>query len=274
MGGGIGNINLGRSLDLHYGTNLAIALISTLLVLLSFIIKVINGTGFYDAAVGALGLGIGAFVVWALGREVDPDHDISAFIPIGFYIAGHAYFGASSLLAMFVTLTGIRMINNTVGIPFTELDRIVLLTMGIGFAYYLQSPVVAVVAAIAMALDYIAPERNGIQLMFTALGSVSAIVLLYIMDHELLHGNKVIELGISLIVVLTFILLIADYRTTISTGDRTGRSLDATRIRIGQVFFLVAAGVFTFSMGFGWSCPYWSVAAGCSIYHLAMKVTP
>lgn len=81
---------------------------------------------------GALGGAIAAFLGWALGRELDPDHDWTAFLAMVFATA-MAIWMVPALLLTGVALLGLRALVGTVRNHLTWIDNL-LLTAAAGYA--------------------------------------------------------------------------------------------------------------------------------------------
>ncbi len=69
---------MARKVDVRYKTNLWLVIITVLVVAVAWLL-----TG---SALKGAGLGGGFFFCWALARELDPVHDLSAFVAGGIYL--------------------------------------------------------------------------------------------------------------------------------------------------------------------------------------------
>ena len=115
---------LGRPIDLSYPTNRAIAAI----MLAAFVI-----TGLLTTWGTGLTVALSLFLTWALGRELDPDHNASAFVAVALTAVGYR---TPSLALCGLFLLGIRAVNNTTGLRPKPTDWLSLL----GLAYLSLGP--------------------------------------------------------------------------------------------------------------------------------------
>ncbi|MGD9316838.1 MAG: hypothetical protein PVG56_08400, partial [Anaerolineae bacterium] len=90
---------LGRNpLDPGYPTNLAIAALTVVVAIAGAVWRLISGVALLESALWGIGAGLVMFLTWALGRELDPDHDLSAFVGAGLVLIALLLAGAPSLL--------------------------------------------------------------------------------------------------------------------------------------------------------------------------------
>lgn len=111
--------SLGRSIDPAYPSNRA-AIVGS--VFAALIVAAAGLTAEGTLAVGPISAGGSVFLSWAIARELDPDHPISAMMamPIAFGLL--IVLGEPSLLLGAAVLLGARMISGTVGEPLRAID--------------------------------------------------------------------------------------------------------------------------------------------------------
>jgi hypothetical protein len=75
---------LGRTpIDPSCPTNRAIAVLTTVVAIAGAILRLLKGTTPLESVLWGIEAGLAVFLTWALGRELDPDHDLSAFVGQG-----------------------------------------------------------------------------------------------------------------------------------------------------------------------------------------------
>ena len=84
--------SIGRTIDPRYSTNLAIFILAAIVTIAGAIKEYLAGTVILDSGVWGILAGITTFFAWALCRELDPDHELSAFIAAGLGILGLLFF--------------------------------------------------------------------------------------------------------------------------------------------------------------------------------------
>ncbi|CAN0400327.1 unnamed protein product, partial [Phaeothamnion confervicola] len=149
---------LGRPLDLRYPTNLAIALIS---LTVAGTAACIDGT-----PLSGLHAGLDVFFTWALCRELDPEHDIAAFVAVGLSIFGLLNWGQSAA-PLFWLLLAVRTLNRTTGLACTVLDSVLLLALGVTSGW-------GALTAFVFGADAMLPGGRKPQLLFAALAAAGA----------------------------------------------------------------------------------------------------
>lgn len=113
---------LARPMDLKYSTNRAILILMAAINVLFFFVHWASGVMAWEALVYAFQAGISVFLAWAIGRELDPDHGLTAFVSAALMLALLFLFPLPNLLALFWLLLLVRLLNRTVGLPPTLLD--------------------------------------------------------------------------------------------------------------------------------------------------------
>ena len=108
---------LGRPVDPRYPTNLAVVVLSPVVVVAGTIYRLVSGYALLEGVLWGIGAGLAVFLAWALGRELDPDHDLSAFVGAGLTVFGLLLTGLPSLLVLFWLLLALRVVNRSTGLP-------------------------------------------------------------------------------------------------------------------------------------------------------------
>ena len=121
---------LGRAIDPRYPTNLAIAVLALVVAIGGTAWRLVTGLPLLESALWGIGAGFVLFLTWALGRELDPDHDLSAFMGVGLALIVLLFFDLPELLLVFWLLLVLRTVNRTTGLPARPLDSLAILGLG------------------------------------------------------------------------------------------------------------------------------------------------
>lgn len=92
--------SINRPIDPKYPTNRAIALFALIVMIVGGIFQLLTGTGWLLGGFWGLGAGITVFFVWAICRELDPDHDLSAFVAASLALLGLFFWELPGLLEL------------------------------------------------------------------------------------------------------------------------------------------------------------------------------
>ncbi|MFN2225644.1 MAG: hypothetical protein ACK2UY_05045 [Anaerolineae bacterium] len=122
---------VGRPVDPRYPTNLAIAIVTALVAVAGAAWQWLEGAAFLDGARWGIGAGLAVFLAWALARELDPDHDLSAFVGAVLTLVALPFLGLSQLLPLFWIILAMRIVNRTVGLPARPLDSLAIIGLGL-----------------------------------------------------------------------------------------------------------------------------------------------
>ena len=184
---------------------------------------------------GAFAVGVGAFLAWAMGREIDPDRTLTATVAGLITIAASVVIAAPGLSALFATLAAVRIIARTTGLPPTILDIIGVSGIAAWAAFH-PGWVAAVGVAIALIVDDRMtgpgePAHHWQAWWGAVLGALVAVVAGVRRDAWTAPTAwewTLVALGMA------GALLLIRPTTVTSTGDLTKEPLRADRIRAGR----------------------------------------
>jgi hypothetical protein len=265
---------LGRTpIALSYRTNRAIAALTTVVAIAGAILHLLKGTAPLESVLWGIGAGLAVFLTWALGRELDPDHDLSAFVGAGLVLIVLLLVGATSLLLILWLLLVLRLVNRTTGLPAKPLDSLGVLGLGAWLTwqgYWMMG----LVTSVAFLLDGLLSPPLRRQLLVSSLALLATVIL------SIFHGGMAMESGPTMLVVVfsivvagLFLPVIAITREVEAVGDATGEVLNPRRVQAAQVVALLTAILFAWwagASGLITLLPLWAAMIGVGLYRLAI----
>lgn len=267
---------VGRTIDLNYPTNRAVAIVSFLVMIGAAVIQRLSGVTWIQSALWGAQAGLSVFLAWALCRELDPDHDLSAFVALGLALGGLLVWGLPSLSALFWIILVVRVVNRSVGLPAGILDSLGVVGLGVWLSLE-GNWGYGLITALAFLLDAQLPVRTARQLVFAllaALGTATAAILPAILPAipgELpWEGAPSLRGGvIALAASIVFLPVIVESRCISAQGDRTGERLKPVRVQAAQALALLAGmetALVRSVWAFGSLMPLWAAVIGASLY--------
>ncbi|MCK5827916.1 hypothetical protein KAH43_05255 [Candidatus Bipolaricaulota bacterium] len=257
---------VGRSIDLRYPPNLAIALLTLATFAAGIWTMMMRGDSFVASAPHSLAWAGIVFLSWALAREVDPDRWYSAFFAAAGGFIAASIFSPPPLLMIFWVLIALRFINRSTGHPPGLLDiaAFCAVSVWLGWTTHWLIPLLALPAlllagkrlrpALAQTLVTVAVAASGI-----ALGMMRDWTLTPLDPAEGLLGARAIA-----VITLGCTLVIHSYRNVRSRADRTDELLQPHRVQWALTWAVSAGIVLTFGteMSIQELSPLWAALAG------------
>jgi hypothetical protein len=265
---------LGRTpIDPSYPTNRAIAVLTTVVGIAGATLRLLKGTAPLGSALWGIGVGLAVFLTWALGRELDPDHDLSAFWGAGLVPIILLLVGATSLLLILWLLLVLRLVNRTTGLPAKPLDSLGVLGLGAWLTWQ-GHWMVGLMTSVAFLLDGLLSPPLRRQLFASSLALLATVIL------SIFQGGMAMESGPDMLVVVfsivvagLFLPVIATTREVEAVGDATGEVLNPRRVQAAQLVALLTAVLFAWwagASGLITLLPLWAAMIGVGLYRLAM----
>ncbi len=269
--------SIGRPVDLSYPTNRAVAIASALVTLGAALVQRVSGMPWIESGLWGVQAGLAGFLTWALGRELDPDHDLSAFVAFALAVGGLFLWGLPRFSVLLWLMLVVRMVNRTTGLPAGILDSLGILGLGIWLSLE-GNWGYSLITTLAFLLDSQLPMRTRRQLAFAVLGAVGTVTTAALSDGLLQQGGVSLRPGLlALVGSGCFVPVILESRTVSSVGDRTGKRLRPVRVRAAQALALLV-GVETALLGgiaaLGSLTPLWAAVLGASLYRLYRVLEP
>jgi hypothetical protein len=257
-----------RSIDLNYPTNRIIVEITLLFLLGTAGFQLILGKAISSALYSGLVAGASVFLAWAFARELDPDNELSAFFAAFLGCAGFLFFPSPFLLALFLEILLIRIVNRSTGLPSKTSDSIAVLLLS-GWISSQGNWIFGLFTALAFFLDSFLPEPNRQNRIF---GLIAFIVSLLAFIRTPGKESILLDAEVGLFIlaaVLLFIPHVLSSRKIKSRGDLTGIPLDSLRMQAAQLTAMLSAGLSAVLGGVTGAeslMPLWGAILGISLY--------
>lgn len=262
--------SLARPLEPQYPTNLAVIILLPAIAIGLFAWMVIGGNGMLDAGkAGLLGM-LAAFISWALGREMDPDHNATAFIAMALAVLAAGLGYGFDLLSMAALLFAARVVNRTVGPQAKAGDIVMLFLFNLGALFIDGAWWMPFISAAALAIDEVFERSNMVQ-------RITMLMLVLIGFQSLLIGNQVdlaayqtlIRGWVVTVVVITILVAanIPGTKDIRANMDVLGTPCQARRVQAGMAIILLAglASLSGGQMGLTEALGIWAVLAASLI---------
>jgi hypothetical protein len=237
---------IGRPLDFDNPFNRAVLFLTLAVTGCGIGFQWILGEGGIQSVLWGLGAGLTVFLAWALGRELDPDHNPSAFLASSLALIGVIIWGIPSLGLLLWLLIAVRIVNRTTGIAASIFDSLFFIGLGAWLSYQ-GSWIVGLLTTVVLFLDSLLPQGKRRQLILAVVSiGVSTTALAIGKGLETRMNISYDAAGIAVLGMLVFLPVIARSRLIQSTMDQTGERMIPARIQAGQVL----AGLFWILISF------------------------
>jgi hypothetical protein len=265
--------SLGRLPDPRYPTNRAIMALALAFGAAGAIFQWLRGTALVDGVSWGIDAGFAIFLAWALGRELDPDHDLSAFVAAGLALLAVLLIEAPSLMVILWLLLVLRVVNRTVGLPAKPLDSLGVLGFGAWLTWQ-GDWIVGLVTAGAFLLDGLLSPPLRYHLFVSGLALVATVLLTVFQGGMASGSGPTTAVAISSLAMAgLFLVVIATSRELQAVGDATGEPLHPRRVQAAQILALATALLFAWWAGAAGvlaMLPLWAAMFGVSLYRLAI----
>jgi hypothetical protein len=231
---------IGRPVDFSYPTNRAIAILTLLVMVAAALYQGLTGVSWSESLLWGLQAGLAVFLAWALGREVDPDMALAAFVGAGLTLIGLFAWGLPDLGLLFWSLLALRVVNRTTGLPATLLDSLGLLGLGI-WQTFGGNPGYGALTALVFLIDVWLDPENRREWIFAALALIATIIAL-VTGAATWPGERFSWLAVGIAMGLSTLFLPVISRTPPVTSqcDRTDERINSLRVQAGQVLAALA----------------------------------
>jgi hypothetical protein len=261
--------SVARPIDPSYPSNRAIAVLTIVVMVGGAIFELLTGGGWIESGLQGIGVGLAVFIAWALCRELDPDHDLSAFVAAGLALGGLFLWDLPHFGVLFWLLLMVRIVNRTPGAPATVLDSLAVLGLG-GWLAAQGNWGYGAITALALFVDGRLSRPNRRQVLLAGLGVIVTVVAVIVAGELRWEGAPSLAPGlIGLGMAVLFVPVFLGARQLDSVGDETGEPLEPLRVQAGQGLALLAGVEAAFwggEAGLVSLGPLWAAVLGASLY--------
>jgi len=261
-----------RVLDPRLPTNLAIIVLSAVVGAAALLYWLVAGMSLFDSLVWSVGAGFTVGLTWAISRELDPDHDLSAFVAAALAIAGLIVFGLPSLIIHLWLLVLARVVIRPVGFSARLLDSLALLALG-GWLAWGGNWIAGLMTAVAFLLDARLSEPLKRQLYFAGVALLMTVVFILLNGWSRPADNTSLLAAVLLISVL-FVWVIVRSGEVERRTDATRQPIDGRRVRAAQLVSLLTALLMAWwygNAGVVQLMPLWASFLGIALFRITMR---
>ncbi len=200
---------------------------------------ILRGESFAIALISALTAAVVVFLSWAVGREIDPAHEWSAFIALPLIYIAFFVAGRPSLLVLFFIILCCRFLDRSCGLQPLKTDSLVILVLS-KLLYFNDFYFALPYLIILFLIDALAEPANRFQYISALVSSAAYLILLIALRPELAFiGNQnipVIYLTAAAAVFLfsaVYVSYITRYAKVIN--DLNTEELKSTRVNAARL---------------------------------------
>ena len=266
--------SLGRPIDPTYRTNLAILIATPVAALAGVAISLAVGNSIGTALSDAFFAALSVILAWMIGREADPEHDLSAFVCAALaFLAVIALPGNPNILVIYFMNPVMRIVNRTVGPPATRLDSFIILGGSLLFVLfgYWQLGIVAIVALL---IDAFLHPRHPSHAVFAAGVAGGFVIYLVAIGVDPFGDLTLPYVAAVMAISLLFIGTILSVRLDKVRSDVTNQPLRINRVRGAMVLILLTGLLMLWNGDTGVAAvsPLWAVMLGIGLYYVFLRV--
>ncbi|WPP52653.1 hypothetical protein [Catalinimonas niigatensis] len=235
---------LARPLDISYRTNLSIMLMSFFVMLIAFFYQWWHlDNALWESLWWAAQAGLSVFLAWALGREIDPDVNSTAFLAAFLSLAGFYYTGSYQWGLLIAFLMILRISSHICGQQIKLTDALFCLALCAYLCWQGQALIGFAFTAAFLADSRLAPVH--VRSQWYALAALIITILAFIFFPVSITDTYFQFSGIWIpgigVVVLIFLQVIREYKNPGSTEDYKTQPLNGHRIQAAQLIVLLTA---------------------------------
>lgn len=234
---------LARPVEPKYPTNLAVMILVPVIALGLFAWSLAGEAGLASALrIGIFGA-LAAFLTWALGREMDPDHNATAFIAMALAVLAAALGYSFDLLTLAALLFAVRLVNRTVGPQAKTGDLITLVLLNLGAVFIEGAWWMPFLSVIALAVDEAFERSNLPQRLAIPALLIMGLLAFFIGGGVDLSVTETLVRGWVVTVVVITILIagtIVNTEEIASPMDVLASPCNCRRIQAGMALILLA----------------------------------
>jgi len=235
---------LARPVEPKYPTNLAVVILLPLIAVGLFVWSLIGGAELSAALPAGLLGALTAFLVWAMGREMDPDHNATAFLAMALAVWAMVLGYGFDLLTLGALMFAVRLVNRTVGPPAKIGDIITLVLLNLGAVFVEGAWWMPFISVIALVIDE-AFERSNLtqRLAIPTLLALGIVAVFFGPGIDFSILDTLVRGWIVTIIVLTILVsgTIFNSEDIRASMDLLDAPCNSRRIQVGMALILLGA---------------------------------
>jgi hypothetical protein len=260
---------LARGLDSSYTPNKVLFAVLLIVIPLTIGWFVFIGETIVQSVIASFFQGILVFLCWAIGRELDPDHDYAAFFGIVFLFLPFTI-SEGNILILLWFLIGLRVLTLTTGKIASSTDILVFVFLSFLTALITSAILVIPLAIIIILLSAFLPKRQP-ELGLLSIPLFPGFILLLLITPEtwcFLNVSPLILIYIAFSSALLF-LVTTTTDSLLSTGDHSKKRLSLKRVQTAQLVGVLSVLILsTFHGNILFVFPIWAAISGIGMYRL------
>lgn len=266
MYNGVFMFTLGRTIDFNYKTNKMITVVSIVVMAMGWILTGNILSGLY--------IGVGAFLTWALSRELDPAHNYSAFLAVGLSLLNLLYYEDIQLLGIFWLMLLMRLVSGITGKKLTGFDIFSVLALTIFLSFNDKNSIYLIIFMLEIAFTIKAKEKKTEVLIACGISLGFFIAESFFMGYFALNYmgySNYISIFTIAIIGISFILFWVLSKEEIE--DDMGNRVKKFQLLASQILYSVAILLLYFfdDMSINNLVIYLSVILGVTFYLIGFK---
>ena len=270
--------SLARTLDPRVPSNLMILIFAPLVALAIGVLRLSTGLPLLEAILNAAGAGAFTGLAWVIGRELDPDHNFTAYfasilMAIALFIVDTPY-----LMPLITIVVALRIVNRSTGLRPRLTDLLVLIGLA-GVTVALDGFwLIGLIAALTFVLNALLPDSTRTN---NLTGAVVALLLTGVISVFTAGNTPLtfmpdvpVALAAAAISIAYLVIVLRAPTQLRSVGDHTGHPLLRQRVLAGQLLALVAVIAYMIwhgTPGVTALLPIWTGVIGVVIRDLAER---
>lgn len=257
---------LSRPIDPRYPTNLAIVAASLAAGVVAALVAAANDESALIAGFISAG---SVFIAWAIGREIDPDHNTAAFVGAGLAFGLSFFAGMPNFFALGAVLVLTRLISRTVGPPARLIDTLAALT-ACGIVIFTSTWTFGLMAAAAFMMDGVLPDPHRRHFIAAALVAVMMGARLVLVEINNPQALSPMLTAAELIIIALFLVTMVRTTAVHSTNDAYNEPLSVHRVQASMGLALMAGLVMLWhgETGMMAMAPLWAILLGVALYRM------
>ncbi len=227
---------LGRPIVFDCITNRLIVYVTLSVLAIFFIFQVRTAVPTLEALASSAGLAFAVFLTWAIGREIDPAYEWSAFIALPATVVGLFILGPAGVLPLFFILLFSRILNGSTGVQAKIGDSLLLIFLAV-LLFTNETISAPLILAAVFFFDALCEPANRKQYLFAAVSLVTFFSCLFILNGTSAFVETLYPEGAAILAVLGAAVLIVSRLTGEKTvpADKTQAVIRKERMHLARL---------------------------------------